>query len=278
MDYNLKFSINERIHTFDVQSKSFNYGKVNNTFEYSLFTDSELLTNGYIIRAIPQDWHNNISNSITNFLCDKIIKHTGKYPDLFTLDSYHKYVDDTVHKKIVEEFRAGFFGVGGIPLSKLGIPYSDLDCFINEQIGGKELSCHYKRYGISLKNFWIRIVRPNTNDNNPPHKDVHVKRINKNINIYLPLAGSDMNSSLPVIPASHLESDSEYIISGSPCYVNGRKFTVPAIVHRRRGLDMITPNPSLGEVMIFTPHLIHGGGVNYNQDTTRVSLEMRFFK
>jgi ectoine hydroxylase-related dioxygenase (phytanoyl-CoA dioxygenase family) len=41
---------------------------------------------------------------------------------------------------------------------------------------------------------------------------------------------------------------------------------------------MITPNPSLGEVMIFTPHLIHGGGVNYNQDTTRVSLEMRFFK
>lgn len=278
MDYNLKFSINERVHTFDVQSKSFKYGKVNNTFECDLFTDNELLANGYIIRSIPQNWYRDISASVTHLLCDEIIKHTGNHPDLFTLDTYHRYVDDAVHKKIVKGFRAGLFGVSGIPLSKLGIPYSDLDSFINEQIGGDKLSCHYKRYGISLKNFWIRIVRPNTNDNNPPHKDVHVKRLNRNINIYLPLAGSDMNSSLPVIPASHLESDSEYIISGSPCYVNGRRFTVPAIVHRRRGLDMITPNPQQGEVMLFTPHLIHGGGVNYNQNTTRVSLEMRFFK
>jgi ectoine hydroxylase-related dioxygenase (phytanoyl-CoA dioxygenase family) len=97
------------------------------------------------------------------------------------------------------------------------------------------------------------------------------------LNVYLPLAGSDENSSLPIIPKSHLEKESEYIISDSPCYVNGKKYTVPCIVHRNKGLDMITPNPNEGEIMIFTPNLIHGGGVNNNPNSTRVSLEMRFF-
>ena len=41
---------------------------------------------------------------------------------------------------------------------------------------------------------------------------------------------------------------------------------------------MITPNPAFDEVLVFTPYALHGGGVNLNKDTTRVSLEMRFWK
>ena len=60
--------------------------------------------------------------------------------------------------------------------------------------------------------------------------------------------------------------------------MNNRKYVVPAVVHRDKGLNMVTPNPDLNQIMFFTPHLIHGGGVNTNKNLTRVSLEMRFFK
>jgi ectoine hydroxylase-related dioxygenase (phytanoyl-CoA dioxygenase family) len=41
---------------------------------------------------------------------------------------------------------------------------------------------------------------------------------------------------------------------------------------------MIRPNPKPGQAMLFSPYLVHGGGYNLNTDTTRVSLEMRFWK
>ena len=155
-----------------------------------------------------------------------------------------------------------------------------MDEFVCSTISAnRPISCKIKRFGlIPYGKFWIRIVRPNSNDNNPPHKDSHLKRLRKCVNIYLPLDGSNSNSSLPLVPKSHNEKETNYIISSSPCYVNSKKNTVPCIVHRDKGLDMICPNPSNKEIMIFTPHLIHGGGVNSNQDTTRVSLEMRFFE
>lgn len=278
MDYNLSYTINDRKFSFDVSSKTFKYGKLVNTFDYDLVEDSEIRSNGYTVRPFPSKWHIRITAAIAEMICDKIAKHKGYYPYGFTLDSYHEWVDDDLHAKIISDIRGGFLGVNGIPLERLGMPYQELDEFINDTVRSTGLSCHYKRYGVSLKHFWIRIIRPQVTDNNPPHKDTCLWRIDRNINIYLPLAGSDENSSLPVIPASHLELDSEYIISGSPCYINNRRFTVPAIVHRKRGLDMITPNPSTNEILIFTPHIIHGGGVNFNSNTTRVSLEMRFFK
>jgi len=30
--------------------------------------------------------------------------------------------------------------------------------------------------------------------------------------------------------------------------------------------------------MVFTPYAIHGGGVNFSPDTTRVSLEIRLWR
>ena len=72
------------------------------------------------------------------------------------------------------------------------------------------------------------------------------------------------------------ESDREYIVSESPCYIYGKSNTVPCIVHREKGLNLFTPNPSQEEILLFSSHLIHGGGINDNADTTRVSLEMRF--
>jgi len=277
MDHGSQFSINGVEHNCIVSSKNFKQGKDICLFTDPIFTNKEMLTKGYTIRKFPDKWLNSIRRSVTKYLLNEIDKHSTNH-GIFTLEKYHECVDDELHKKVVNGFRGGAFGLGGIHLSKLGIPYQELDTYINKSIGSTGLSCHYRRYGLSLKHFWIRIVRPNVRENNPPHKDIHVKWNRDSINIYLPLAGSNKLSSLPVIPKSHLEMESETIVSSSPSYVDGRKFVVPAIVYRKKGLHMITPNPVEKEIMIFTPHLIHGGGVNHNKDLTRVSLEMRFFK
>ena len=282
MDYHLSYKINDTVKTFDVSSSSFKRGERTVTFDPTLFSDPELLETGYIIRLFSPIWKDKIEQSIRSFVAKKMIK-TGvvfddKQLETFCLDSYHNYVNDAQHKQIVNSFRGGIFGTGGISLDKLGIDYKELDGFVNTVIkSNKLLSCKVKKFGLTFGKFWIRIVRPNSNDNNPPHKDSHLKRLRNNVNIYLPLAGSNKHSSLPLIPGSHLENESEYISSSSPCYVNGKKNTVPCIVHRNSGLDMICPNPKNNQIMIFTPHLIHGGGINSNKDVTRVSLEMRFF-
>ncbi len=32
------------------------------------------------------------------------------------------------------------------------------------------------------------------------------------------------------------------------------------------------------EFMLFSPYLVHGGGYNFNENKTKMSLEMRFWK
>jgi ectoine hydroxylase-related dioxygenase (phytanoyl-CoA dioxygenase family) len=275
MDYFLNFKVNERNFSFDVKSTGFNRGKDICDLQNPVYSNKELLENGYILENFPKKWYNAINKSITKIFSDVLGNPKG-----FSLEQYHAFVDENTHKKTMDSFRGGNFGFGGIHLDRLGIDYRDFDKWINKVVDGKNLSAHVKAYFnlISVKNFWVRIIRPNSVDNNPPHKDTHVKRIKDNINIYLPLAGSNKNSSLPLIPKSHIEKESEYIISDSPCYVEGKRFTVPSVVHRNKGLNLITPNPQNNEIMIFDPHCIHGGGINSNKDVTRVSLEMRFFK
>jgi hypothetical protein len=281
MDYHLSYKINDSLKTFDVSSASFKRGEKTVTFDSNLFSDPEFLKNGYILRQFPSKWKNSIERSIQAVVSAKM-QAAGVIFDnklrTFSLDRYHDYVNEEQHQRVVDSFRGGFFGTGGIDLSELGIDYKQLNSFINKTIkSNKPLSCKIKKFGLTFGKFWIRIVRPNSNDNNPPHKDSHLKRLRKNVNIYLPLAGSNKHSSLPLIPGSHLENESEYISSSSPCFINEKKNTVPCIVHRNKGLNMICPNPKPNQIMIFTPHLIHGGGINSNKDITRVSLEMRFF-
>ncbi len=282
MDYYSSYAINGVNNFINVSAKSFKRGKREILFDETMFSNRELLKQGYIIKSFPSGWTELITTSITNTVFDKM-KQAGceisdSQKDSFVLEKYHEFVSESQHKKIVNSFRGGVFGFGGIDLAELGINYHDLDQFINAEIQSNiNLSCMIKKFCLKFGKFWIRIVRPSSNDNNPPHKDSHLKRLRKNVNIYLPLAGSNELSSLPLIPGSHNEYEQEYIISSSPCKINGKQNTVPCIVHRDKGLNMITPNPKANEIMIFTPHIIHGGGINKNINTTRVSLEMRFF-
>jgi hypothetical protein len=196
----------------------------------------------------------------------------------FTLDKYHEFVDDKEHLMFLKYVAAGKYGSSGIPVSLIPFSYKEFDNLVSEHCG-KKFTCIRRLYRFLAisKHFWLRVVRPMSKDNNPPHRDSHLKRNVKIINIYAPLAGSNEDSSLPIIPGSHFWSDSDLRITEGKTFVEGVKFTNPAIVSSKRDLKMITPNPKLGELMIFTPYAIHGGGRNFNSDLTRISLEMRFW-
>ena len=221
---------------------------------------------------------NNITDIIKKYLMQLSIDTEG-----FSLEKYHTFVTTEQHLALIEKIRAGSQGTGGIPFDDLIISTDRLDKELSE-ICNVDVTCRKlfnlgdnKTYKVG--HFFVRIVRPGTSkDNNPPHKDTHIDRLRNAVNLYYPIAGSNANSSLPIIPGSHLWSEQEIVRTYGDTLINGSKYNVPAIVAASRGLNLITPDPQHGQAMVFTPYAIHGGGINFNTETTRISLEIRFWK
>lgn len=245
--------------------------------------DAEWCRDGYIVTKFLTDNDNitikkRITEIIKKYLNDLSIKTED-----FCLENYHRYVTTVQHLTLIDQIRAGSQGTGGILFEELGIPTDRLDAEIS-RICNTQTTCRKsldlgndKTYRVS--HFFVRIVRPGTNkDNNPPHKDTHMGRLRNAVNLYYPVAGSDSNSSLPIIPGSHLWSEQSIIKTSGETLINGTKYNVPAIVATANGLNLVTPNPQYGDALVFTPYAIHGGGINFNTNTTRVSLEIRFWK
>lgn len=126
--------------------------------------------------------------------------------------------------------------------------------------------------------FCIRVIRPGSPDHNPLHRDVWLESLRDAVNIYVPLAGSTELSALALVPGSHRWKESEIWRTASGALVNGRSFTVPAVTRTSRPLHAVRPNPGPNELLVFSPYLVHGSGANFNTDSTRVSLEMRFWR
>ena len=61
--------------------------------------------------------------------------------------------------------------------------------------------------------------------------------------------------------------------------IDGNKFSVPAVTSKKDGsfLKLIRPKVKYGQVMLFSPYAIHGGGVNLGKEV-RISFEFRFWK
>ena len=190
----------------------------------------------------------------------------------FNLHSYHHYVSDNedIHRAVVQQFQEGF-SEDRFPID-LDIVTKRISDIINVPLKNSY------RDSADAGHFCIRVVRPGKNDNNPLHRDVWLDRARHAINVYAPLAGSNHLSALPLIPESHhwREADVERTTAGAT--VNGVSYTVPAVVSSSYGLHIVRPNPQPNEVMVFSPYLIHGGGINLNSDVTRVSLELRFWR
>jgi hypothetical protein len=190
--------------------------------------------------------------------------------DSFCLEQYHRLVNDQQHAAVIKHTRVGF------ERDQFPIELRIVEERIS-QICGLPLTVAGAKY--TGRPFFLRIVRPHkAQDNNPPHRDVWLDHLRDGVNIYAPVAGSNELSSLPVLPGSHKWSENEIERSIQGARIGGLNFTVPTVTNARLPLMMTRPNPGPNEVMVFSPYLIHGGAANFNDDMTRVSLEMRLWR
>ena len=202
------------------------------------------------------------------------IKEALPYKDLtnFSLEKYHEYISEEEH-------------CGGID-SKLKRFYSkdaefNDDVFIDIMQSELKEPLSYTPTGTTEQHWLIvRIVRPQANAFNPPHKDVYeafdeTGDCPRMVNAWVPIAGVNSKAGLALVPGSHhlLESEIERTRAGAS--MHGMKFSVNCIKSWGGDNEFISVAPPEGEMLIFSSHLIHGLGINENKDTTRVALEFR---
>ncbi len=271
---NIKYKLNEREQNLAVAGET-GYGEdvVLLSKDDNLIQDTEFDDCGYKVdRFLNQENYDGFCLGIKKIFSDLILKAANiKVESNFELIKYHEVINsDELHAKVVEFLREGF------PLSSLPVSLKLIEERVSE-ICRVDVVAYNKK--LPDQNFYIRVVRPSgKNDNNPPHRDVWLDYYRNCVNIYLPVCGSNELSALPMVPGSHYwsESDIERTLNGAT--VRGYTYRVPSVTNSNRALDFVRPNPSENEMVVFSPYLIHGGGVNLNQDITRMSLEMRFFR
>lgn len=208
-------------------------------------------------------------DQLSSLLRDRWRRASLDFPSDLPLDQYHTIATDPkLHHAAIGQTK--LLATGDFPF---GITW------LERRIG--EICKHQLVAKNPFDNqsiFHFRVIRPEQNDNNPLHRDVWLDDFDDCINLYIPICGSDKNSSLILVPGSHLwpESRIEKTVEGA--VINGLKFNVPAVTHIHGAFEAVRPNPGLNEVLVFSPYLIHGGAINLNPDTTRISIELRLWK
>jgi hypothetical protein len=269
----IKYTLEEKEIELDLNGETFVGAD-----EVLLFNDENLIENttwkeeGFnIVRFLEQADFQEIKHGLKNKIKNLIVDSGGEIDANFELDRYHLYVNNEIHLRIAKSIQWGW------NISEFPIDFQLINKRISDVIG-KQVSTKAKH--IDLNNFFLRIVRPqNFQDNNPPHRDVWIDRLRDAINIYAPICGSNVDSSLGVIPKSHLLKESEIERTADGAVLNGTVYSVPCVISiNGEQPHLIRPNPQENEVMLFSPYMVHGGGYNFNEDITRMSLEVRFWK
>lgn len=186
----------------------------------------------------------------------------------FQLENYHRFVStDFQHQKVIEQTR-------NLENSDFSIDLRLLCKNIGEKLG-LQLSPYIPE--LNKTHVQLRISRPNSLDINPPHRDGYLSYWEDILNLWIPIAGCNEKSSLPVLPESHLINENKIIrTDAKSAKINGNTYYVPCILKTLDGsFKMHRPNPEYGSALVFTPFLIHGAAINANTDLTRMSLELR---
>jgi ectoine hydroxylase-related dioxygenase (phytanoyl-CoA dioxygenase family) len=186
------------------------------------------------------------------------------------IEKYHSHVNEEQHKKVLNS-----------------MPYKKKDTVelqkFSEYLEASMTEILQEKVKMFNDDIWVRICRPNRvskEDFNPCHRDVYLDFYRNTVNIYLPIIGSDEKSSLLVQEGSHLWNENTTAVTrGGAHFKNkNKKYSVDAIVQSKIDLAMVRPNPAINEMLVFSPYLIHGCSDNNNEDTTRMSLEIRFIR
>jgi hypothetical protein len=207
----------------------------------------------------------------TKKLLTELWKKAGlNVSDDFQLDQYHLEANGwEKHQNAINQTRL-------LQASEFPLGVDMIEKRISEICGVPLIAKNYPYDNQSV--FHFRIVRPQTTDNNPLHRDVWLEDYRDCINIYIPIAGSDERSSLIIFPGSHLWPESKLTKTISGAVIDNVKFNVPAVTNIHGEFVATRPDPKPNEVLVFSPYLVHGGAVNLNANHTRISIEMRFWK
>ena len=242
------------------------YNKSNNIIENMKWEQSgfEVVKN---ILSINQ--FRNLKDSTKETLI-KIIEDLGIPIDKknFNLENYHLFIkSEREHQAIINKTR--YLTIRDFDF--------DIDIITNylSHLMNVKLTSWIKELGRS--HIQVRINRPKSLDINPPHRDGYIDVYKDVLNVWLPLAGCNKNTSLPLVPSSHLISENQiFRTSNNGAFINKNVYSVPCILKTSSGnLRMVRPNPQDREALIFTPFLIHGAAFN-NSSETRVAFELRF--
>lgn len=219
------------------------------------------------VRPWGEEMTRTIQAGVKNIISDAVLAVCGHRFE-GALDKYHTAVSNEEHYAVVRQLRSL------LHTANRYLPLKEMDAGMSRVLGFA-VTCYDKNekyFDCSL-----RVIRPKQPDNNPLHRDVWLNRLRHALNIYLPVAGSNALSSLSLIPGSHHWKESEIArMSDEGCSVNGIRFTVSSVIASPHGLHMVRPPLNGNEILMFSPYVIHGGARNFNEDLTRISLEMRF--
>lgn len=255
--YNLLLTYKTNIYYPELFHSTWGENKIIINEDINLLKNMPYNNDGYTIINI-------LDNKLYSFLQNKILEITNK---TVVLEGYHFSITEEEHTKILNS-----------------MPYKKNELKEFGDYIEKTISEHI---GIKVKVFnddiWFRICRPShkyPTDFNPCHRDTYLNFYRNTVNIYLPICSSNENSSLTIEPGSHYWNENETIVTNGGAYFKStnKKYSVDAIVASKQKLNMIRPNPNIGQVMLFSPYLIHGCANNNNLYTTRISIEVRFIQ
>lgn len=273
-----EYSIGEK--TIQVSLKGspelmFGNDEVLSTIESDLNYHQDWYKEGYhVYDFLSKEEYDHFLEGLTNSI-KKILSSYVEDLDGFTLETYHKFVKtDELHYKVVSVTRDLYPADFNFPVETIIPKFEKLLGYNLTDVDGDD--------GKQL-HIIIRINRPHSTDFNPPHKDIYEawdkeSRIPRFVNIWIPVCGVTEKSSLPIAPGSHLVNEKDVLRTFEGGVVEGNKYRVRSVKSWGGDSKLIRAKVGYGQVLMFTPHLVHGLALNEQDDQTRVALEYRLFK
>ena len=220
-------------------------------------------------RKIPGNIYELISNKIHEIVCIELIQNGVTILEDFQLKNYHKYCDDRIHHNISNK------------KSRL----LDEEFFCNVQINGWlnevcDISPNFHVLDIEKIGYpeiYFRLVRPNrVEDISGPHTDgayftitdnVSEKIWGKWVKVWIPIYHENQRNTLLIYPKSMGKSINfdtrQYKDKPRPVMIDDIEQYCPAT---NLGLTN-------GDVLYFSPYLLHGALNSLTSEFTRVSIE-----
>lgn len=219
---------------------------------------------GYTITHLLSDEDfTRLKQSVKNTFIRILKENDIEVAEDFELEHYHRYVTtNDLHNKIIFKTRE---------LTNDDFDF-DLEKIVEKctALVGYELASYNPELGRA--HVQLRVNRPQSLDINPLHRDGYIGVYKNCINIWIPMAGCNLKSNLPMLPGSHLVNEKDILRTANRgAKINGNVYNVPCIMDVKGGLNLVREEIKDGDGIVFTPFLIHGAAFNENPDLTQIT-------